>query len=407
MQSPSLLSSQLLHQLQDRQPGAAQLLSLSEDEQHRLGYFHTLREICQQPATWLETGRLLPKYSSALIDCTEGLSSLFLTGSGSSEYAGDCVRSALRKALNMDVQAIPSGALLTHVGYAMPVARPSLMVSLARSGDSPESVGALTLVRKIAPEIRHLVLTCNREGKLAKTFNNDPNVVVIALDAATNDRSLVMTSSFTNMVLGVRFIGLLRDSSRYASICHSLAQSASALLLEQFDLLSAIAAKPFRRALFLGSGAHFAAAREASLKMLEMTSGRVSATSETFLGLRHGPMSGVHDDTLVVSFLSSDPTIRAYESDVLKELEQKKLGMIRCIAGHAVPEDLVDGSNFAIQYRGLGAIDDNDLPVMDVVVGQLFGFFRCFAEGLKPDSPSSDGVIHRVVKGFALHLPTT
>ena len=281
------------------------------------------------------------------------------------------------------------------------------MVSLARSGDSPESVGALTLVRKIAPEIRHLVLTCNREGKLAKTFNNDPNVVVIALDAATNDRSLVMTSSFTNMVLGVRFIGLLRDSSRYASICHSLAQSASALLLEQFDLLSAIAAKPFRRALFLGSGAHFAAAREASLKMLEMTSGRVSATSETFLGLRHGPMSGVHDDTLVVSFLSSDPTIRAYESDVLKELEQKKLGMIRCIAGHAVPEDLVDESNFAIQYRGLGAIDDNDLPVMDVVVGQLFGFFRCFAEGLKPDSPSSDGVIHRVVQGFALHLPTT
>ena len=224
---------------------------------------------------------------------------------------------------------------------------------------------------------------------------------------ATNDRSLVMTSSFTNMVLGARFIGLLRDPSRYASICYSLAQSASALLLEQFDLLSAIAAKPFRRALFLGSGAHFAAAREASLKMLEMTSGRVSATSETFLGLRHGPMSGVHDDTLVVSFLSSDPTIRAYESDVLKELEQKKLGMIRCIAGHAVPEDLVDGSNFAIQYRGLGAIDDNDLPVMDVVVGQLFGFFRCFAEGLKPDSPSSDGVIHRVVQGFALHLPTT
>ena len=127
------------------------------------------------------------------------------------------------------------------------------------------------------------------------------------------------------MVLGVRFIGLLHDPSRYASICYSL-HSASALLLEQFDLLSAIAAKPFRRALFLGSGAHFGAAREASLKMLEMTSGRVSATSETFLGLRHGPMSGVHDDTLVVSFLSSDPTIRAYESDVLKELNKEETG---------------------------------------------------------------------------------
>ena len=183
MQSPSLLSSQLLHQLQDRQPGAAQLLSLSEDEQHRLGYFHTLREICQQPATWLETGRLLPKYSSALIDCTEGLSSLFLTGSAVLSTRA-IVYGPLSARRHMDVQAIPSGALLTHVGYAMPVARPSLMVSLARSGDSPESVGALTLVRKIAPEIRHLVLTCNREGKLAKTFNDDPNVVVIALDNA-------------------------------------------------------------------------------------------------------------------------------------------------------------------------------------------------------------------------------
>ncbi len=287
----------------------------------------------------------------------------------------------------------------------MPIGKPSLMVSLARSGDSPESVGALALVRKLEPEIRHLVLTCNRQGKLARAFEGDPNVLVITLDEATNDRSLVMTSSFTNMVLAARFIGLLRDSSRYASICNDLAHSVSTLLLEQFEFLSSIAAKPFRRALFLGSGAHYAAAREASLKMLEMTSGRVSATSETFLGLRHGPMSGIHDDTLVVAFLSSDPTIRAYEFDVLKEIEQKKLGMIRCVAGHAVPEELDRGNYCVIPYQGVRAVDDDDLAVLNVVVGQLLGFFRCLAQELKPDAPSSDGVIRRVVQGFALHAP--
>ncbi len=216
MQPSSLSSSQLLQELPDRQPVAAGLLTRSEDDQRRLGYFHTLREICQQPATWRGTGLLLPKYSSELLACTDGLSSLFLTGSGSSEYAGDCVRPALRKALGIDVQAIPSGALLTHGRYALPATKPSLMVSLARSGDSPESVGALALVRKLDPEIRHLVVTCNRQGKLATTFTDDPKVVVITLDEATNDRSLVMTSSFTNMVLGARFIGLLRDPERYA-----------------------------------------------------------------------------------------------------------------------------------------------------------------------------------------------
>ncbi len=63
MQSSNLLSSQFLQQLTERQPAAAQLLSRSEEEQHRLGYFHTLREICQQPATWLATSLLLPQYS--------------------------------------------------------------------------------------------------------------------------------------------------------------------------------------------------------------------------------------------------------------------------------------------------------------------------------------------------------
>ena len=38
--------------------------------------------------------------------------------------------------------------------------------------------------------------------------------------------------------------------------------------------------------------------------MLEMTAGRVIAISETCLGLRHGPMSMVHGDALVVCFLS-------------------------------------------------------------------------------------------------------
>jgi tagatose-6-phosphate ketose/aldose isomerase len=92
-------------------------------------------------------------------------SSLTLTGSGSSEYAGDCVRAASQNELEVVTQAIGGGVLLAHRGRALPPARPGLMVSLARSGDSPESVGAVDLMLRSQPEIRHLCLDLQPGGE--------------------------------------------------------------------------------------------------------------------------------------------------------------------------------------------------------------------------------------------------
>jgi len=137
--------------------------------------------------------------------------------------------------------------------------------------------------------------------------------------------------------------------------------------------------------------------------MLEMTSGRVTTLCETYLGLRHGPMSYVDKDTLVVCFLSSDPTIRAYEADLLRELDQKELGLLKLIIGEDVPKEVLRPNDVAIECRGLREVGDQNAPVIDVVVGQLLGFFRCLNEGLRPDSPSEDGIINRVVQSFTLH----
>lgn len=396
---------ELLQKLSRSQDSVAALMSRSPDDQQRLGYFHTLREICQQPSTWARTAELMVQSAPALVPSVQGISGLTLTGSGSSEYAGDCVRLALQRELGINVQAVAGGAILTHGSQALPVGRPALMVSLARSGDSPESVGALAQMLKIEPELRHLVLTCNRQGKLANSFRNDPRVTVITLDDRTNDRSLVMTSSFTNLALGARILGLMHDPSQYQVISAQLAQGATTLLETRFDALAGVAKAPFGRALFLGSGARFAAAREAALKMLEMTAGRVMTSCETYLGLRHGPMSAVHDDTLIVCFLSSEARLRAYEADVLQELARKQLGLFRVVAGKGIPQDLLGDEDIAIPYEHTKALRDDSLPLLDVIVGQILALFRCLAEGLHPDSPSAAGVIQRVVQSFPLHLP--
>jgi tagatose-6-phosphate ketose/aldose isomerase len=156
---------------------------------------------------------------------------------------------------------------------------------------------------------------------------------------------------------------------------------------------------------FLGSGPSFGAAREAGLKMLEMTAGRVTTLCETYLGLRHGPMSYIHDDALIVGFLSSDPILRAYETDLLREVNQKGLGLLKVIVGEDIPSDLVGESDAALECSGLKELGDENTPIVHVLVGQLLAFFRCLCEGLRPDSPSENGVISRIVQSFTLHLP--
>ena len=381
----------------------ADLLASTPEQQQTLGCFHTLREILQQPATWLRTGEQMVALADLLGAAVDGIESLVLTGSGSSEYAGECVAQLLQSELSVPVQTLGGGMLLTHGGSAIGPRRPGLMVSIARSGDSPESAGALSLMLANEPQIRQLVVTCNVAGRLVTTYQDDSRVRVVVLAEETNDRSLVMTSSFTNMVLAIRFLGMLRAPKRYLALTESLSAIAQHLLQNHFGTLASVARQDFARVVFLASGVRLGAAREASLKMLEMTAGRIYSTCETYLGLRHGPMSALHADTLIVCFLSSDPHIRAYECDLIRELNDKHLGMAKLIFGEDVPAELAHDQDVVIDCHGLAAVGDDNMPVIDVLIGQLLALFRCLADGLQPDAPSRDGVISRVVQGFTLH----
>ena len=254
-----------------------------------------------------------------------------------------------------------------------------------------------------APEVRHLIVTCNAEGQLASLAAEDARLQRVVLDRSTNDVSLVMTSSFTNMVVAGRALAYLDDPAGYRSSVSAMAAAARQLLLEYAGPLKAIAQGPFRKAVYLGSGCRHGAAREAALKLLEMLDGRLTSFAETCLGLRHGPMCAIDGATLVVCFLSSDPLRRGYETDLLNELQRKGIGWRRVIVGKDIPPELLMEGDLGVELRGAGDLVDDDLALLDVMVGQLIGFFRCLGDGLKPDSPSTSGVISRVVNEFTVH----
>jgi tagatose-6-phosphate ketose/aldose isomerase len=384
-----------------------ELIERPASVQREYGYAHTAQEIHHQPETWIETAQRMESHQPLLVrqltDARVGLfgsGGLVLTGSGSSLYVGECLAIPLQRALRVSVNAVPSGGLLTHLDSYLPVSHGGVVVSFARSGNSPESSAAVDEVLGARPAWHHLIITCNDRGRLARYAGRD-RVHALVLDDRTCDRSLVMTSSFTNMTVAGTALGWLGRGAAYRGHIEQLA-AVAAQILRDSDRLADVTGQRFRSAVFLGSGARLGAARESALKMLEMTDGQVHTSAETYLGLRHGPMCAVHDDTLVVCFLSSDPITRAYEMDVIRELNRKQLGT-RLIVGDDVPDEIVRPADMRLDCPGLSAVGDDLAAITDVVVGQLLALFRCLSLGLKPDAPSNDNVINRVVEEFAIH----
>lgn len=405
--SSELSKMSILHKKTKEKEGLEALQAQPAEAQQAAGYADTLREILQQPATWQDTFDLLhstvvqQRLAKAL---NQQPGHIVLTGSGSSMYIGECLAPLLQSGLGVPVQAIAAGTLLTHWRSVLPPG-PGLLISLARSGDSPESGGVMSTLLAEAPAWRHLVITCNADGKLATHYRNDPRVTVLVLDERTNDRSLVMTSSFTNLLLGGS--GLLQGT-REELVANAITRAASGaqhIFDTQSDTVAALAQRDFTSVVYLGSGAAFGAAREGALKMLEMTGGQVITMAETFLGLRHGPMSFVHPSTLIVALLSTDPAVRRYECDVLRELSRKQLGMAKLVIGDDVPDDVLGANDVLVTPST--SMSGTEIPTVlaGIVTMQLLAFFRCLQLGGKPDTPS-EGVLTRVVEDFAIHGAT-
>jgi tagatose-6-phosphate ketose/aldose isomerase len=402
--SSELSKMSILHKKTKDKTTLEALAGAPTEAQQAAGYADTLREILQQPSTWQDTFDLLHStvVQQRVAKAIEPRPMhIVLTGSGSSMYIGECLAPMLQSGLGVPVQAIAAGTLLTHWESVLPPG-PGLLISLARSGDSPESGGVVSTLLAEAPQWRHLVITCNADGKLATQYNNDPRVTVLVLDERTNDRSLVMTSSFTNLLLGgTALLQRTREAMVENAIDHA-ASNVRRVFETSSDHVAALAQRDITSVVYLGSGAAFGAAREGALKMLEMTGGKVVTMAETFLGLRHGPMSFIHPSTLIVALLSPNASVRRYEMDVLREVSRKQLGMAKLIVGSEVPAEVIGPGDVHVDAPFATSNTDTAAVLTDVVVTQLLAFFRCLHLGCKPDAPS-EGVLTRVVEDFAIH----
>lgn len=379
------------------------LIELPEAEQKEKGVEATPQEIFQQPEMWRQTLEIVKNNKEQIISFLgdEKDRQFILSGAGTSEFIGLSLVDLFNKVSGYDTKSIATTSIITDPDSAFQAGRKYFLVHFARSGNSPESVGTFTLAEESKADIKHIVITCNKDGKLAQ-MGKTVDSLMILLPEKTNDRSLAMTSSFSSMVVTGQCLAAIKDLDATCEIVEKVAKAAEVIIDKYSDDMSALCQEDFTRAVFLGSNTLKGCATECHLKLQEMTSGNVVAKFDSFLGLRHGPEAVINDKTIVIYLLSEEPFVRKYEMDLIAGVKNKGIGLKKIAVCKKADDELRSLCDIIIEH-GVDGIPDDYLTPAYVTIGQEVGVFKSLYYGLKPDAPSEAGIISRVVKGVKIY----
>lgn len=380
---------------------ATEFFGIDTNTLAQTGALHTAREICQQPEMLQATHAVVQDQLAALEAFIRPIAQnpaarIVLTGAGTSAYIGQILAPLLDRQLAARVDAVPTTDLVSNPTLHFDPAQPLLLVSFGRSGNSPESLAAVALAEQCVGDVRHLFITCNPAGKLGGLSVR--HAYSLHLPEATHDASFAMTSSFSCMLYAA--LAALCPDVRLAARNTALAQATRAALVAHAPNLQALAQRGFDRCVYLGSGVLQGLAREAALKLGELSNGAVATCFDSPLGFRHGPKTFITANTLVCVFVSNDAYTRRYDHDLIDELRRDgEAAAVLEISAQPRQTDAAD----TLAVPGMTSAPDIDLVWPYVAIAQTFAFFASRALGRSPDNPNPQGTVNRVVQGVTLY----
>ncbi|MHA0971991.1 SIS domain-containing protein [Enterobacter ludwigii] len=365
----------------------------------------TEEEIRQQPTSWIRSLNNIDNLRASIDNFLTPLLRkrelrIVLTGAGTSAFIGDIISPWLASHTGKNITAVPTTDLVTNPMDYLSAAHPLLLVSFARSGNSPESVAAVELANQCVPECYHLSITCNEAGSLYQTAVNSDNAYALLMPAETHDRGFAMTSSITTMMASC--LAVFAPETINSHTFRDVAERCQTILTSLGDFSQSVFGNdPWKRIVYLGSGGLQGAARESALKVLELTAGKLAAFYDSPTGFRHGPKSLVDRETLVVVFVSSHPYTRQYDLDLLAELRRDRQAM-RVVAIAAETDPVIEAGPHILLPPARTFID-MEQAFCFLMYAQVFALSQSLRVGNTPDTPSASGTVNRVVQGVVIH----
>ena len=384
------------------------MLDYTKEDLIELGAEITTREIYQQPQVWQTAFENYKVQADEIavflnnIDEKYDYIKVILTGAGTSAYVGETLLPYFRKIY--DERKWNFNAIATTDVVANPLAYlhkevPTILVSFARSGNSPESVAAVDLAKDIVEELYQITITCAAEGKLAQQAHGDERNLLLLQPSSSNDAGFAMTSSFTSMMLTALLVFDKADLAAKAEKVSAL-MTLSQEVLDSAEAIQEIVSLDYNRVIYLGAGPFFGLAHEAQLKILELTAGQVATMYESPVGFRHGPKSLVNEKTVVVVFGSTDSYTKLYDLDLVREVAGDEIAR-KVILLTDQKEDLENVEQVIFSSQQLA--DDVYRVFPYIVYGQLFALLTALKVNNRPDTPSPTGTVNRVVQGVIIH----
>ncbi|AFI90459.1 SIS domain-containing protein [Pectobacterium parmentieri] len=365
----------------------------------------TEKEIRQQPESWIRSliniGHQRSHIDAFLTPLLQNASlKIILTGAGTSAFIGDIIAPWLSRHTGENFVSVPTTDLVTNPLDYLTEQEPTLLVSFARSGNSPESVAAVDLVNQLVNDCYHLIITCNEAGSLYQNATTNSNSLALLMPLETHDRGFAMTSSISTMMASC--LSVFAPDVINSTTFQDVAKRCEQIIASQGEFHESVFGDlPFKRVVYLGSGGLQGVARESALKVLELTAGKLAAFYDSPTGFRHGPKSLVNNETLVVVMVSSHPYTRQYDLDLLAELrrDQQALHVIAicsspCTEAETGPHIWLPPSRDFI---------DVEQAFCFLIYAQIFALTESIKAGITPDTPSTSGTVNRVVKGVVIH----
>lgn len=371
---------------------------LDESKLEEKDFKYTYTEILNQADTWLEVYNLYEKRKNDIENFLKKVGKdckVIFTGAGTSEYVGNIALDYLKTHGEFEFESVATTDLVSAPYLHFEKDQKTLLVSFARSGNSPESLAAVELGKKLVDDFYNLPITCAKDGKLAQALKDEENSYVFLEPEITNDKGFAMTNSFSSMLLATLLIFDTKTKNK-KEIVDKISKLGKEIYnnLEEIENLVNF---DFNRVVYLGSGPLGKLTKEARLKILELTAGEVATIWESSMGFRHGPKSFVDENTLVISFVSSNPYTRLYDLDILDEIANDKIAKkIIGISNSKLDRD------YELIFEDDG-LDDVYLCPAYIIIGQIIALVTSLRVGNTPDNPSRTHTVNRVVKGVTIH----
>jgi glutamine---fructose-6-phosphate transaminase (isomerizing) len=341
-----------------------------------IGNSHTLAEILSQPEIWqsaLQQTQASPAFRSAVEQAALRREWLFL-GCGTSFYLAEAAAATWTLLTGKPARALPASEPLLFPDLALLRSPGVQAVVISRSGSTSEAIRAAQMLSRDF-SVPTFGITCAVGSSLAQICD-----LTLELSSG-DDESTVMTRSFTSMLLALQHFASTCAGGRTildaaATISNQLGSQIGSIhqRIESF-----VAGRDFVDYIFLAQGPFYPIAREAGLKVTEMSCSY--AQSHHTLEFRHGPKAIVGPETCLTFFLSES----GYEAEAEVLVEMKELGGTIIAVCNRANEAVRRSSDLVVEL----GIESPEISLLApfLVPAQLLGFYTGIKKGLDPDHP--------------------